>query len=176
MKLELRDYLEAQKRAPFKETLVTGNKVCQVICKELTFRNKVYRGPNPRIWHSEGEQIELPAAEAKRLSRDCKVKLLGSGYNDGPWDHFLVTEKQIDGYRPWDSLPNDYPGVPHLEPTEFDSCWLPVRSRAGGLIIYLPFAIYQRLPLRGDPNWERSALFIELAGFESLSWHGMANA
>jgi hypothetical protein len=177
MKLELQDYLQAQKRAPFKAVLVNDNKPCLVIAKELTFRNKIYHGPNPRVWHSVGDQIELPASEAKRLRHEYKVQVLGTDYLSGSWDHYRITidQKEFDAFRPWDSLPRDYPNVPHLDPTEYDDCWIPTRSRKSGALgplIFLPFGLVQRLPLENDPKAYLSTMVISLPwDAPSLSRH-----
>jgi hypothetical protein len=182
LKLQLTDYLEAQLRAPFPEKLLDDNKQALVICHELVYRNVTYHGPDSRKWHSEGQRIGLPASEAKRLCREYKIKLIvgADPYRSGLYNYHLVTsgEKQIDGFSPWDWLPNDYPDVPRLEPSEYDDCWVPVRQRERGTygpIFFLPYGLVQRLPLRGDLNWEQSSMIIDLA-FEASMRHRLAPA
>jgi hypothetical protein len=130
--LELRDYLESQKRTPFPQKLVDDIKPCQVISKaDLVVGGRTYHGVVPHRWNSFGDQLELPSSQAKRLSRQYKVQVLGTDYRTGRYDHYLIMieTEQYDGYIPWDATPRESPDIPQLEPTQFDNCWIPIRSR-----------------------------------------------
>jgi hypothetical protein len=85
----------------------------------------------PHRWNSFGDQLELPSSQAKRLSRQYKVQVLGTDYRTGRYDHYLIMieTEQYDGYIPWDATPRESPDIPQLEPTQFDNCWIPIRSR-----------------------------------------------
>jgi hypothetical protein len=77
----------------------------------------------------------------------------------------LIGENKVDGFRPWD---RGYPDreIPSLSPTEFDSCWLPLRQTLSGgnygPVFYLPFSLMQRVPLREGADAGGSSLVIDL--------------
>jgi hypothetical protein len=182
MKLQLQDYLEAQARTPFKQVLVDDSKEAIVITRELIYRGITYHGPDPRKWQAEGDRIRLPSSQAKPLAHGCQIQLIDSSYAGGRWDHYRISigEKDYDGFKPWDSLASDYADVPRLEPTEYDSLWCPVRDRRGGRgdygsLFFLSYGLVQRLPVKGDKNWENSSMIIDL-NFENPSRRRMAIA
>ena len=102
-------------------------------------------------------------------------------YRSGSWNRYRlrVSGKDYNGFKVWKTLPREEPLAPKLEPTEFDALWLPVLHRVGPYadrIIFFTFAQMQKLPLKGDKDWQASSMVIDLTGFEHLSRQPMASA
>jgi hypothetical protein len=103
-----------------------------------------------------GDEIAAPSSVVKGWWKKGGVTVPGLTFETGSYDCYHVGPNGVRGYKPWHEFDKTQPCSGQLEPSEFDSCWLPIsfldRPGIWRPMAYFPYALYQKAPLRGTES------------------------